>query len=178
MLSNKRAPAEVVERRTTYVTLTGLFTSLLAAFALRERRNHENLELRPFDLVLLGLATFRLGRLAAYDKVFETFRLPVAETRPDETGAGDTVVPRGSGVRQALGELISCPICVGTWIGATLVYGLGVAPRVTRALLAIMSSVGLAEILNAATEALDWTAQATRKRTGTSGGSYSGEQNS
>jgi hypothetical protein len=166
MPSNKSAPPEVVERRTTYATLTGLFLSLLAAFFLRERRNRENLDLRPFDLALLGLATFRLGRLAAYDKVFETFRLPVAETRPDETGAGDTVVPKGHGVQRALGELISCPICVGTWVAAVLVYGLGVAPRATRALLAIMGSVGLAELFNAATEALEWTAQTERQQVG------------
>ena len=166
MLSNKSAPAEMVERRTTYVTLTGLFLSLLAAFSLRERRNRENLDLRPFDLALLGLATFRLGRAAAYDKVFETFRLPVAETKPDESGAGDTVVPKGRGVQRALGELISCPICAGTWIAATLVYGLGIAPRATRALLAIMASVGLAELLNGATEALEWTAQTEREQAG------------
>jgi len=167
MAINSAPQADLVERRTTYAGLTGLFLSLLAAFALRERKNRENLALQPFDLALLGLATLRLGRLAAYDKVFETWRLPIAETRPDESGAGDTVVPKGRGFQRALGELISCPICAGTWAAAALVYGLRIAPRFTRALLAIMSAVGLAEILNGAIEALEWQAQVARERAGT-----------
>jgi hypothetical protein len=157
---------EKTERRAAYAGLSGLFLSLLAAFALREREHRENLDLRPFDLAMLGLATARLGRMAAYDKVFETWRIPVAETKPDSSGAGDTVVPRGAGVQRALGELISCPVCAGTWVAAGLVYGLRIAPRFTRALLAIMSAVGAAEILNSAIEALSWTAQAAREKVG------------
>src|SRR5690606_4392915 len=110
----------------------------------------EELDLRPFDLAQLALATYRLGRLTSYDKVAETYREPFTETVPDPTGAGETVVPEGTGVRRALGELIACPICAGTWIAAALVYGLHLAPRPTRVFLAIMSSIGGAELLNAA----------------------------
>jgi hypothetical protein len=155
-----------VERRAAYAGLSGLFVALLAAFALRERERHENLNLQPFDLALLGLATTRLGRMAAYDKVFETWRLPVTETRSDQSGAGKTVVPKGHGIQRALGELITCPICAGTWAAAALVYGLRLAPRFTRALLAIMSAVSAAEVLNSAIEALEWTGQAAREQVG------------
>jgi hypothetical protein len=154
------------QRRAMYTTLIGLFLALFAAFSARARRAGEHLELRPLDLVLLGFSTYRLGRLAAYDKVTEGLRQPFTETQPDAFGAGQTVVPRGTGARQALGELISCPICAGTWIAAGLVYGLGIAPRPTRAFLAIMSSSGIAELLNAATEALQWTGLAERKEVG------------
>jgi hypothetical protein len=92
--------------------------------------------------------------------------VPVAETKSDESGAGDTVVPKGHGFRRALGELISCPICAGTWIAAALVYGLRIVPRFTRALLAIMSAVGIAELLNGAVELLEWNAQAAREQVG------------
>ena len=166
MPSNKSMPIETTERRATYAGLTGLFLSLLTAFALREQKEHTELELHPFDLALLGLATLRLGRLAAYDKVLETFRLPVAETKPDESGAGETVEPKGWGVQRAFGEMISCPICIGTWIAAALVYGLSIAPRPTRALMAIMSAVGIAEVLNGAIEALEWTGQEAREQAG------------
>lgn len=155
-----------VERRATYMTLTGMFMSAFTAFLMRERRSRRELDLRPFDLALLGTATYRLGRLAAYDKVTEPWRRPFTETRTDSSGAGETVVPKGNGVRRALGELISCPICVGTWIAAGLVYGLQIAPRSTRAFLAIMSSVGVAELLNAATEALSWAGQSEREEVG------------
>jgi hypothetical protein len=156
----------LTERRVTYVTLISLFFSLFAAFIMRERRSRKTFDLRPLDLVMLGVATFRLGRLIAYDRVTETLRLPFAETKPDSSGAGDTVVPRGRGVRRAVGELLTCPICAGTWIGAALVYGLDIAPRPTRAFMAIMSAAGLAELLNAATEALSWTGRRTREEVG------------
>jgi hypothetical protein len=166
MPSYHSAPEDLTERRTTYAGLNGLFLALLAAFTYRQRNKRDNLELRPFDLILLGLASLRLGRLVAYDKVFETWRLPVAETQPDESGAGETVVPKGRGLQRALGELISCPICAGTWIAAALVYGLRIAPRFTRALLGIMSAVGIAELLNGAIEVMEWNAQAAREQVG------------
>lgn len=157
-----------IERRATYATLTGIFLSLFAAFSLREQQKGAWVNVRPFDLVLLGLATFRLGRLIAYDKVTETFRLPFTKTAPDISGAGQTVVPRseGNGVMRALGELISCPICAGTWIAAGLTYALALVPRPTRVFLTMMSAVGLAELINAATEALSWAGRAARDTAG------------
>lgn len=166
MTSHEGIVEERVARRATYTTLTGVFLSIFAAFMLRLGKKRQEFQLQPFDLVQLGFATYRLGRLTAYDKVAETYRAPFTETVPDQTGAGKTVVPEGSGARRALGELISCPICAGTWIAAALVYGLNVAPRPTRSFLAIMSSVGVAELLNAATEFFQWTGQAERKEAG------------
>jgi hypothetical protein len=48
-----------------------------------------------------------------------------------------------------------------------LVYALHIAPRPTRILVAIMSAVGLAELVDAATEALQWSGQIARERAGT-----------
>ena len=50
---------------------------------------------------------------------------------------------------------------------AVLVYGMQVAPGPTRALMAIMSVIGIGEVLNAVTEALSWNAQLARERVGT-----------
>ncbi|HEX2914567.1 MAG TPA: DUF1360 domain-containing protein [Chloroflexia bacterium] len=148
------------ERRATYITLISLFTSALAVFSLTKGKKFN---LRPFDLALLGLSTFRLGHLVAFDKVTEPIRKPFTETKDDPKGAGKIVVSKGSGARKALGELLSCPICAGTWIAAGLVYGLHIIPGPTRVVLAIMSSVGLAEWLNSASEAMKWTGQARRQ---------------
>ncbi len=154
------------ERRATYAVLSSLFLSIFTAFTLRLQRKQAKFELQPFDLALLGLATFRLGRLAAFDKVTDWLREPFTETKLDESGAGKTVVPEGQGARRAIGELISCPICAGTWIASALVYGLEIAPRPTRVFLAIMGATGLGEILNSAAEALQWTGEAARKQSG------------
>ncbi len=155
-----------LSRRATYVGLSSLFASLFAAFAFYEQRRGRSNEFKPFDLAMLGLATYRLGRMVAYDKVFEAERAPFADTVPDPTGAGETVTPRGSGAQLAVGELISCPICVGTWISALLVYGLGVLPGPTRTFLKVMAGIGLAELVNAATEFMQWNGEAARVQAG------------
>jgi hypothetical protein len=155
-----------VQRRSTYVTLTGLFVSLLGLFSWYERKRGKEAPFTPLDLAMLGLASYRLGRLAAYDQVFETLRSPFTQTVPDSYGAGNTVEAKGEGPQRAIGELISCPICAGTWISAFLVYGLQLLPRPTRTLLKVMSAMGLAEFLNAATEALQWNGEVARKQVG------------
>jgi hypothetical protein len=163
MSSNNQAG---MQRRATYVALSSVFTALFTAFSLYEHRKAKKDDFTALDLVMLGLASYRTGRMVAYDKVFETERMPFAETVPDPTGAGETVVPKGTGFRYAIGELISCPICVGTWIAAILVFGLTIMPGPTRMFLKIMSGIGLAEFINAGTEALQWNGEAARVRTG------------
>jgi hypothetical protein len=115
---------------------------------------------------LIALATFRAGRIAAYARVTEPLRAPVTETVPDEYNAGENVVAEGTGVRKAIGELASCPLCVGTWVATSLVYGLRVAPGPTRLVASILGVSGGAELLDAAVEAMSWTGQAARKRSG------------
>lgn len=154
------------QERATYLTLTGLFLTLFAAFSGLFRKRMDAFELRPFDFALLGLAAFRAGRLASFDKVTQPLREPFTATKPDETGAGENVVAEGTGARKAIGELFSCPICTGTWIAALLTYALYLAPGPTRVLLTILGASGAAELLNAATEALTWAGQAARKQSG------------
>src|SRR5215210_91304 len=145
------------QERMTYVTLVGLFIALLGASVFRERDQKHTFTLDPRDLALFGLATYRAGRMVAYDRVAEPFRDPVTETVPDEYRAGENVVAEGAGARKALGELVSCPTCVGTWVAAGLVYGYRLAPGPTRLAAAILAVSGLAELLSATNEALAWT---------------------
>jgi hypothetical protein len=155
------------DNQKTKMALTGLFMSLVMLFGSRRKpRKQDSLDLKAAELALLGVATHRLGRLVAYDLIAEPLRAPFATTVPDATGAGKTTVARGSGVRQAIGELLTCPICAGTWIAAILVYGLQILPRPTRILVTIMGVTGLAEILNAAVEALSWFGLVERKELG------------
>ena len=152
------------QERLTYVTLVGLFLGLLGAFAVRERDQKRVFTLDPRDLVLFGLATYRAGRVVAYDRVSEPFRAPVTETVPDEYEAGENVVAEGVGAQKAIGELVSCPTCVGTWVAAGLVYGYRLAPGPTRLFAAILAVSGLAEQFSALNEALSWSGQAARKQ--------------
>jgi hypothetical protein len=152
-------------RRThaTKLTLITIFLGILGTFAGRVVKRDADVTVRPFDLVMLGLSSFRIGRMIAFEGVAAPLREPFTETRVDATGAGQTVVPVGRGPRRALGELMSCPICLGTWVAAGLVYGLHLMPRPTRLLLAIMSTTGVAELCYSIAEALDWNARAARR---------------
>ncbi len=150
--------------RTTKITLAGVFLTGLGAFSLLLRERDEQVEVQPWDLALLGLATYRSGRLLAYERVAAPLRDPVTETVADGSGAGETVVATGEGWRWTFGELVSCPVCIGTWVAAGLVYGLHLAPRPTRVYLAIMSATGVAQLLSETTEALTWSSRSARKR--------------
>src|SRR5438128_11648674 len=85
----------------TKLTLIGVFLALLAAFTARQASRGEDVEIKPFDLLLLALSTYRAGHLIAYERVAEPVRAPLTETIPDSSGIGDTVVAAGTGVRYA-----------------------------------------------------------------------------
>jgi hypothetical protein len=130
------------------------------------RRHRSRLALPLSDWALLVGATFRLGRLVAFDKIFDPVRAPWTVTTLDETGAGQSVEARGAGAQRAIGELISCPICAGTWISAGLVYALHLFPGPARLFMTIMSTMGIVEMLNALTEYLSWTGRFARTEVG------------
>lgn len=161
MPSRQKSPAE----RATAMGLVGIFWSILGIVALL-RGNRVKTTTSALDFVMLGFATLRMGRLIAFDRVAEPLRAPFTKTVPDESGAGDTVVAKGRGPREVIGELLSCPICAGTWVAAGLVYGLNFFPAPTRLVISIMSAIGLAEMLHEATEALTWSGQVQRNEAG------------
>lgn len=148
----------------TKLTLAGIFMGGLASFTVLPRHGEEEPEFRPFDLLVLGLATYRTGRLVAFERVAAPLREPVTKTVPDASGAGEAVVAAGTGWRWTLGELLSCPTCIGTWVAAGLVSGMRLAPRPTNVFAAIMSITGVAQLLSEATEALTWSSRSARKR--------------
>ena len=157
------------QERATYLTLTGLFFAIFALFSWRRHRQSDAVNLKSRDLVMLGFASYRLGHLISFDKVTEPLRQPFTETKMDDFGAAMTVEARGEGIRRALGELVSCPICAGTWGAAALVYGLNLFPGPARIFTTILGAIGMGEVLHSLTEALSWTATLARKQVGKSG---------
>jgi hypothetical protein len=153
----------------TKLTIIGIFLTLFFGVASRLKTSPQEgskINMKPFDLLLLVFSTFRLGRLVAFDEVFEPVRYPFTETVDLENGAGKVVEPKGKGAQRAIGEMISCPICAGTWIAAGLVYGLQLFPNLTRLFLWINSTIGLAEFTNSISEYFTWAAAEKRKKAG------------
>jgi hypothetical protein len=157
---------QTFDERATKLGIIGFFWGLLGVVALLKRDNVRTPS--ALEFAMLGLATFRMGRLIAFDRVADPIRAPFTKTVPDESGAGETVVAKGRGPREVIGELLSCPICAGTWVAAGLVYGLQILPGPTRLLMMIMSAIGFAEVVHAATEAMLWLGQSERQEVGKS----------
>jgi hypothetical protein len=51
------------------------------------------------------------------------------------------------GLRQAIGELIICPYCLGAWVAAAFVEGHAIAPRPTRFVASILAVLGISDEL-------------------------------
>lgn len=107
------------------------------------------------DILLGGIATHKLSRLVARDRVTSPVRAPFTR-REGKTGSAEVdEAPRGRGLRYAVGELLLCPFCLAQWIAAAYALGLMFAPRVTRLLAATMAVVGLSDFLQIAYKAAE-----------------------
>ncbi|MFD0279597.1 DUF1360 domain-containing protein [Kitasatospora sp. NPDC127111] len=127
---------------TAYVGSVGL----LAAFARRTRRPLP--EPGPWDVLLTAGAVHRLSRLVAKDPVISPFRVPFTRFRGQSGPAEVAEEVRGTGVRRAVGELITCPFCTGLWI-ATGLTGAGVlAPGATRLVCSGLTALTVADLLH------------------------------
>ncbi len=103
-----------------------------------------------FDLALLGVATHKLSRLVAKDRITGIVRAPFVSYKRS-AGAGEVEEePRGHGIQRGIGNLISCPYCMGPWCAAALAFGFVFAPKRARFLSAILSSVAVSDFLHRA----------------------------
>jgi len=102
------------------------------------------------DLALLGVATHKLSRLVAKDRVTGIIRAPfVNYIRSAEAGEVQEE-PRGHGIQRGIGNLISCPYCAGPWCAAALAFGFIFAPEITRFFAGILASVTVSDFLHRA----------------------------
>jgi hypothetical protein len=132
-----------------YAMLVTIFNGLLAAGLLAQKCSKEPLPERvePKDLALFAIATQKLSRVITKDKVTTGFRAPFTEVE-GKGGAGELEErPKGRGLRRAVGELLTCPFCLGTWIASGFIYGYIFSPRVTRTVASIFAVGGIADFL-------------------------------
>ena len=125
-----------------YAALTGTYAAALAVFlVLANRRLPERVGFG--DLVQIGLASYKIGRLVAKEDVTAWVRAPVTE---DE----EATAPKREGTARAFGELLTCPYCVGAWTAAGFAFALVLLPRETRLVATVFSAQAVADFLNAA----------------------------
>ena len=102
------------------------------------------------DLALLGVATHKLSRIIAKDRITGIVRAPfVSYLR--SAGHGEVEEePRGRGIQRGIGQLISCPYCVAPWCATALAFGFLFAPRMTRYFAGILCAVAASDFLHKA----------------------------
>lgn len=104
-------------------------------------------DLGLWDVALMTVATHKLARLVAKDPVTSPIRAPFTRYEGVSGPSELEEEVRGTGVRHALGELLSCPFCLAQWVGTAYVGGMTFAPRMTRLAGATVTAVAGADWL-------------------------------
>jgi hypothetical protein len=107
------------------------------------------------DLVLAGVATHKLSRLLAKDRITAFARAPFTEFERPGGPAEVEERPRGRGLRRAIGELLVCPYCLGMWISGGFHLGLVAAPRATRFAASVLTGLTISDFLQVAYKAAE-----------------------
>ncbi len=133
---------------TEYATLLGFYLASAAVLTgIAVERNRLPRKFGLLDLALLGIATHKLSRIFAKDRITGILRAPfVSYVR--SAGAGEVEEePRGRGFQRGIGHLISCPYCIAPWCATTLAFGFVFAPCIIRFFAGILASVAVSDFL-------------------------------
>jgi len=134
---------------TEYATLLGFYlasAAVLTGICVEQRRLPRRFGL--LDLALLGIATHKLSRIVAKDRITGILRVPFVNYIRS-AGAGEVEEePRGRGFQRGIGHLISCPYCMAPWCATALGFGLLFTPRVARFFAGILVSVTASDFLH------------------------------
>jgi hypothetical protein len=140
----------------SYAATTTVFNAAFAgalAAAARAGRLPERVE--PEDVVLIGIASHKLSRVMAKDRITAFARAPFTEYQ-EPGGPGEVEErPRGGGLRRAIGELLVCPYCMSVWTSAGLHLGIVFSPRLTRVVASTFTALTLADFLHIAYNAAE-----------------------
>ncbi len=119
---------------------------LLARMLRRDPQCHSAL-----DFLVLGAAVFKASRTLSHDEVTSFIREPFVRGRA-HTGEGEK--PIEGGMEQAIGELVTCSRCIGTWVAAGLAATQIISPRFGRLLTWSLGSAAVNDFLQASFSAL------------------------
>ena len=139
-----------------YAAIAGVYVGGLAVAGLLARAFDRNPACQsPLDLAVLSAASFKAARTLARDEVASFLREPFVEGAAHD--GGEDPVETGD-YRQAIGELVTCSRCVGTWAAAGLATSQILMPRFGRLLTWSLAAAGINDWLQAGFAALTKTA--------------------
>jgi Protein of unknown function (DUF1360) len=148
-----------------YAAIMGTFAGGLGAAGLLSRAIGRDPQCQTtLDLVVLSAASYKAARTLSSDEVTSFLRTPFVEGE-GHSGEDEQPVQTG-GFEQAIGELVTCSRCVGTWAAAGLAVTQILAPRFGRLLTWSLASAGINDFLQAGFAALTNKANELDQRTG------------
>ena len=133
-----------------YLTLLGAFGALVSGLTGVMWLTKTSLpkKPKPGEILLLGIAAHKLARLITKDLVTAPLRAPFV-TFKEEAGEGEVEEEsrRDGGIKEAIGDLVTCPYCIAVWIATPLWFGMALAPRLTRFIASILATVTTADFM-------------------------------
>jgi hypothetical protein len=140
----------------SFLGLMSAYTTMLAAAGgfVRWRRIELPERVSVADMALIGVASHKIARLISKDPVTSPLRAPFTKFKGQSGEAEIAEEVVGSGPQKALGELVTCPFCLDQWVATGLLFGLLVAPRVTRLAATLFTTVTAADLLQFGYDAL------------------------
>lgn len=101
------------DKHVAYGTLLAVFCTGVVTMLSTARRGAGAARARiPWrDVLLLGVATHKMARIVATDRVTRPLRAPF-------TTSDGSRRPTGGAFRHSAGELITCPYCLAPWIAS------------------------------------------------------------
>jgi hypothetical protein len=132
-----------------YATLVGVYNAAFASALLAAKQSGRDLPERTSlsDLLLLGVATHKLGRIITKDWVTSPLRAPFTEYKESAGGGEVNEKSRGQGLQRAVGDLLTCPWCIAPWVAGALAFGFVFKPRTTRFICRVFTAVTISDFL-------------------------------
>lgn len=142
----------------SYATIMATFAGGLAAAGTIARALRRDPQCHTaLDFAVLGAAAFKAARTLSHDEVTSFVREPFVK---GHAHSGEGEEPVQGGMEQAIGELVTCSRCIGTWTAAGLAATQILAPRFGRLLTWSLGAAAANDFLQAGFAAI--TAKANR----------------
>lgn len=120
-------PTEPVD----YAKLNAAYAVLMGGLLLTTRERARNEPIQGRELVPIAAATFALSKVVAREKIGTWVRDPFVD---------GSRRPRGTRLRRAVGELLTCTRCVGAWSALALVGLRAADPPTGRTVVSILAA--------------------------------------
>ena len=132
----------------SYLGIMGVYSALFTGFTMATLLSRKRMPsgFSGRDLALVGLAAHKIARLVTKDPVTSPLRAPFTRFEGTSGEAELSESVRGTGIQNAIGELLTCPFCLDQWFATVLLFGLVLLPEQTRFVATLFTAVSIADV--------------------------------